>query len=187
MQVNDSNKNRRSMVRLALVCLFLQLALAPNFGIANGRINFGLIYAGVIALTIGGHTGVVAGFFAGLVFDLCTTGPVGLMSLLLTVAAFLMGIEVRNRIAEDFSGSVVLFVMCAFVVSVFYNLAMFLVGQGGSIVDMLFLRTLPTFILTGAAFVPFALIAGKGTAGSSLGGGLGPVGKHSIKYSLGKR
>jgi len=40
MQVKDSNKNKRSIGWLALACLVLQLAVAPNFGIGNGRINF---------------------------------------------------------------------------------------------------------------------------------------------------
>lgn len=99
MQVKDSNKNKRSIGWLALACLVLQLAVAPNFGIGNGRINFALIFSAVVALTIGGRTGVLCGFLAGFVFDLSTTGPVGLMALLLTVSSFQMGMECRNRLS----------------------------------------------------------------------------------------
>jgi rod shape-determining protein MreD len=185
MQVKDTNRFRRSTGVLALVCLVLQLALAPNIALANGRINFALVFAGVIALTQGGRSGVMAGFFAGLLFDLLGTGPVGLMSLLLTVAAYLMGIEVRNRIAEDASGSVVVYVISAIVVSLVYNLAMFLVGEASSIIDVIFLRSLPTAVLSVVAFLPFVYFLSQGGSGPSLAGSSSSHAKHSSKYNLG--
>ena len=188
MQVNDTNRNKRSIGWLALLCLVLQLAVAPNMGIGNGRINFALIFAGIVALTIGGRTGVICGFLGGLVFDLSTTGPVGLMALLLTVASFVMGIEVRNRLVEDYAPSIVVFLIHCFIVSLVYHLAMFLVGQADSVYDVFVLRTLPTFILTSVAFIPFAYFYSRGRGnGPSLGtGGRGSHAKKGAKYSLGK-
>ncbi|MBP3885410.1 MAG: rod shape-determining protein MreD [Olsenella sp.] len=185
MQVKDTNRFRRSTGLLALVCLVLQLALAPNIALANGRINFALVFAGVIALTQGGRVGVTAGFLAGLIFDLLGTGPVGLMSLLLAVAAYLMGVEVRNRIAEDPSGSVVVYVISAIAVSLLYNLAMFLVGEASSIIDVLFLRSLPTAVLSIVAFLPFVYFLSRGGSGPRLTGSSAARAKHSSKYSLG--
>ena len=156
MQVNDINKNRHDSLVLALVCFVLQVALAPNIAIANGHINFSLIYCAVMALTVGGGFGVTCGFLAGLVFDLSTTGPMGLMTLLLTIAAFVMGMETRNRLQDDMTAALILYFIVTLLVSIFYNLAMYLVGLSGSIVDMLFLRSIPTFFLTSLAFLPFA-------------------------------
>ncbi len=186
MQVNDSNRNRRSIALLALGCLVLQLALAPNFALGNGRINFALVFAAYMALTIGGRTGVACGFLAGLAFDLCTTGPVGLMSLLLTVASFAMGMEERNRLAEDPSGSVVLFLLAAAATTLAYHLAMFLVGQASSLFDVLFLRTLPTLLLSAVAFLPFAYV-GSRSGGSPLSLGGGSRGLHGRKGKGGGR
>lgn len=165
MQVTDVNRNRRSILVLGLVCFVLQLALAPHIALGNGRANFALIFSAVIALSIGGGTGVLAGFLAGFVFDLSTTGPVGLMALLCTIGAFSLGLEARNRLADDPSGSVVAFSGCALAVSFFYHLAMLLVGQADGLVDLLFLRTIPTTILTIIAFLPFVWFFSRDTVG----------------------
>jgi rod shape-determining protein MreD len=187
VQVNDSNRRRRSIGRLGLACLVLQLALAPNIGIADGRINFALVFAAYVALTTGGRTGVLCGFLGGLAFDLCTTGPFGLMTLLLTVGSFVLGMEDRNRIAEDLSGSITIFLIVSFIVTLIYHLAMFLVGQASSFYDVFVLRTLPTFGLTAVAFLPFALVGshGSGAPLSSIRGGAGSVRRRPGKFDLG--
>ena len=80
MQVNNTHKHRRDSAALAGVCLVLQIAVAPYLAVGNGHINFALIFCAVVALTVGGSWGVLCGFFSGLVFDLSTTGPIGLMA-----------------------------------------------------------------------------------------------------------
>lgn len=189
VQVNDTNRNKRSIGRLALLCFVLQLALAPNIGFGDGRANFALIFAAVVALGIGGRTGVLSGFLAGLVFDLSTTGPIGLMALLLTVSSFLMGREGRNRLSEDSAASFVTFGVHDLLVCLAYHLTMLLVGQAQSLSDVVFARTLPTFVLTLVFFIPFALYYVR-----PGGGGTPGLGRHSRtgraarggRYSLGK-
>lgn len=174
MQVADKNRDARSTVLLAVLCAVLQLALAPNVGIGNGRANFALIFAACVALSQGGRRGVVAGFLAGLFFDLCTTGPVGLMAFCLTVSSYLLGTECRNRMAGDLASSVALFSASALGVSLVYHLAMLLVGQADSLIDVIVFRTLPTTLLTVVFFLPFAYYFSRVRAsGSSLGGGRG--------------
>ncbi len=180
MQVADSNKRRRDSLRLALACFVLQLAVAPNIGIGNGHINFALVFCAIVSLTTGGRWGVLCGFFSGLVFDLCSTGPIGLMALLLTIGSFVMGMECRNRLVEDHSAAIVLFfVVCAFVV-IAYQLTMLLVGDAHSFADVLFLRALPTAALTSVVFLLVAHLMGGGNR-SKRG-----VGKHGGKYDLGR-
>ncbi|MGN0075710.1 MAG: rod shape-determining protein MreD [Parafannyhessea sp.] len=185
MQVKDTNKNKRSIGWLALVCLVLQLAVAPNLALGNGRINFALIFSAVVALTIGGRTGVACGFLSGLVFDLSTTGPVGLMALLLTISSFQMGMECRNRLAGEVGPSMMLFAIHAVLVSLFYHVAMLIVGQASSIFDVIVQRTLPTLLLTVIAFIPFAIIYSRGE-GTGLGGRQrGSHSKKGQKYNIG--
>ena len=171
MQVADRNRAQRSIAILAVICAVLELALAPNVALGLGRANFALVFAACIAMTIGGRTGVIAGFVAGLFFDLCTTGPIGLMALLTTVASYLLGMEVRNKIATDGFRTIVDFAIAAFAVSLVYHLMMIVLGDGVSVFDALFLRTLPTVLLTVIAYLPFVLILShRDGGGSSFGG-----------------
>ncbi len=173
MQVADKNRDRRGTLILAIVCAVCQLALAPNIGIGNGRADFALIFTACVAFNVGGRRGVLAGFFAGLFFDLSTTGPVGLMAGCCAAAAYLMGQEGRNRMAGEFGATVAEFSVATLVVSLIYHFAMLVVGQSSSLLDVLVLRTLPTALLTIIAFLPFAWFYSRSTGGGpslSMGG-----------------
>ena len=172
MQVADRNREARTLVVLAVVCLVLQLALAPNLALGNGRANFALVFAACVALNQGGQRAVVAGFVAGLVFDLATTGPVGLMAFCLTVASYLIGLGGRGRMAGDLASAATSFAVASLAVSLVYHLAMLLVGQASSLIDVIVFRTVPTALLTFVAFLPFAYYFSRvRTSGASgLGG-----------------
>ena len=172
MQISDKNRDKRSIALLALLCALLQLALAPNLGFGNGRANIAIVFAVPVALTVGGGRATVAGFFAGLFYDLSTTGPIGLMALLLTVASHALGGEGRNRMSGDFASSVLQFAVTDLAVNVAYGLGLMLMGQGGGLVDALLLRALPCSVLTFVAFLPFAYYESRvRTSGPNLGGG----------------
>lgn len=171
MQVSDRNKNKQYVTTLAIVCGVLQLALAPSIQLGAGVASFALVFAACIALMQGGRTGIICGFCAGLFFDLTTTGPIGLMAFELTVTAFVLGMEGRNRLAEDTSAAVRDYAIAAFAVSVFYGIAMLIVGQSSSFVDAVFVRAIPTAILDVIAFLPFAYYLSRGTGTPSLMGG----------------
>ena len=172
MLVADKNRDVRTCVVLAIVCAVAQLALAPNVGLGNGRANFALVFSSCVALLMGGRRGVVAGFVAGLFFDLSTTGPVGLMAFCLTVSSYVLGLEGRDRMSGDLGASVALFSASALAVSLVYHLAMLLVGQAGSLIDVVVFRTLPTWALTVVCFLPFAYYYSRLRAsGPELGAG----------------
>lgn len=186
MQVKDSNKYRRDFGVLAIICLFLQVAVAPNVGFGNGRANLALVFAGLVSLLVGGQIGVLCGFLAGLVFDLSTTGPIGLMSCLLTVASFVAGIEARNRIGDDFMGSMRLFCWMAGAVTLIYHFTMLLVGEASSLMDVILLRSVPTLLLTVLAYAPFAYFLSHSTGNAlSLGGKPSKSSRaHGSRYDL---
>ncbi len=158
MQVKDSSKNRRSGIALAVVCLLLQVMLSPHIGMGNGRFNFAIVYAGVYALSVGGKQAVVSGFFAGLLFDLLSTGPIGLMSGLLTVLSFALGKEERNRFSDGFVSSLSAFGVGSLLVVLVYHLTMMMLGDSANLFDLVFLRVFPTFALTFLGFLPFAYL-----------------------------
>ena len=155
MPKRDANRNRYGNIILAVVCFVLQLALAPNLGFGNGRFNFAVIYAFCISLLVGGRRGVVYSFFAGLVFDLSTTGPIGLMALLLTIDSYVLGLEERNRFADGSAACISSFAISSFVVIFAYHLTMLAMGQAESFTDAFVLRTLPTYAMTFVAYLFF--------------------------------
>ena len=187
MQVKDSNRNRRDFATLAVICLVLQVGVAPNIALGNGRANLALVFAGIASMMVGGRLGVLCGFLAGLVFDLSTTGPIGLMAFLLTLGSFVIGLGARNCMADDFRGSMATFAALAGIVSVFYHVAMLLVGDAHSIIDVVFLRALPTTALTVVAFAPFAYVISRATGNAlSLGGKPSKSSRsHGSRYDIG--
>ncbi|MBR3158241.1 MAG: rod shape-determining protein MreD [Atopobiaceae bacterium] len=164
MQVKDAHKKRRDVLVFAGVCLVLQLAVAPHICLGNGYANFAMVYTGVVALSIGGRSGVIAGFVSGLVFDLTATSPVGLMALLLTLCGYVLGIEERDRFGDGLVSSLTSFALGAMAVLVSYHLAMLLLGETSSMADVLVARTLPSFALTFLGFLPFAYLQVRASA-----------------------
>ncbi len=168
MQVRDpKNTSRTADIVLAVVCFLLQVAFAPNLSVGGGYANFAIIYAGICALTIGGRTGVIAGFISGLVFDLSSTGPIGLMAMLLTVMSYSLGLEERNRMSDGMTDVLSSFGLASLAVVLVYHIAMIFVGQASSIVDVVFVRTIPTFAMTFVAFIPFAYFYTRNVSGPS--------------------
>lgn len=177
MQVKDKHRNRRGTVVLAVVCVLLQVMLSPNIGMGNGHVDFCIIFAGVYALLVGGRPAVIAGFVAGMVSGLLSSGPVGLMALLLTVFSYVIGIEERNRFVDGYVTPLSSFGVGSLVVILAYHLSMMMIGDSGSLGDMILQRTLPTFAITFVGFLPFAVFEvhasgkarGRKGAGKSLG------------------
>lgn len=184
MQVNDRNRNARNIGWLAAISLFLHLGIAPSITLAQGHPNFLFIFMGVVALSIGGRTGVLTGFAAGVVFDLCSTGPFGLGAMLFPISAFFLGMEVRDRIAEEPVMTIIPFSLASLSVSLLYNISMLIYGATGSFVEAVFYRGLPVAVLTTLFYVPYLLVLSH-----IHGGGMqkGATGRHRARYTLGTR
>lgn len=168
--VNDANRRRKAVAVLAVLCFLLQVGIAPNVAVANGHPNFLLVFAGCIALGIGGTFAVVAGFCAGLLFDLVTTGPVGLMALLLTVLGYVLGSDDRDRIADNMRESLALYAAGAAAVELLYQVSLAVAGLGGGFIETVFARWLPATVLDFVVFLPFCLVlAHQGSGTPQLG------------------
>ena len=153
MQVSDRNKNVRSITILAVICFILQIVLTPQVSFGGGVINFALIFSAAIALKYGGKTGVVCGFVSGLIYDLTSANPIGLMALLLVVSS--MG----------------LIVLQTFGVTFMYQLINSLIGSGGNFFEGLLFKSFPTMLFTILAALPvFYVLSHSKRSHSSLGG-----------------
>ena len=183
MQVKDSVRSRRDFGILAAICLILQIAVAPNIAFGNGRANLALVFAGIASLMLGGRTGVLCGFAAGLIFDLSTTGPIGLMALMLSIASYILGMEVHDRISEEPVMTLIPFSIAALSVSLVYGLLALAFGMGESLFDAIFLRALPSALLTIIAYLPFLYFLGRSHRGQIKSGTPG----RQSRYTLGTR
>lgn len=170
MQVSDRNKNSRSIITLAVICFILQIALTPQVSFGGGVINFALIFSAAIALKYGGKTGVMCGFMAGLIYDLTSTNPLGLMALLLVVSSYVLGQEVRDRISGNFGVSIGLVALQTFVVTFVYQLINSLIGTGGNFFEGLIFKSFPTMLITILAALPvFYMLSHSQRSRASLG------------------
>ena len=186
MEIKNTNKSRRSTVTLALLCFVLQVAIASNIGLEHGRANLALVFSGVYALWKGGRRGVLAGFLAGVLYDLLTTGPYGLMAGLCTLVAYGLGLEARNRFVDGMVSAITSFGIASLLSLLAYHLTMTLLGEANGVIDMFVLRTLPSFAMTLVAFLPFAYWhVREGGKGHGLGSGAkGASAKRGSHYDV---
>ena len=169
MIVNDSSKNRSTLIVLAVVLAVLQLGVVPNVALLGGRANLSLVLVAVACLGGSTATAPAIGFACGLFYDLAGSGPIGLMALLLTLTGFALASAGRSRVADDFGASLAIFFPLSFVVGVIYACVLLIFGQSSSVVDALFFRALPGAVLDSVSFAIVAFVLSR-SAGPSMGG-----------------
>lgn len=161
MIVNDQNQRSRRLVILCIVCFLLQLAFAPFIAIGAGHVNFCLVCAFTAAFMGGGVAPLWVAFISGLFFDLTSTTPVGLMALLLVLAAFVLNPGDRDRLADEPVRCLRDGAFTLLAIELVYQLILLMVEPGASIVDVLFLRWLPASLLDWICLVPFVLVLSR--------------------------
>ncbi len=169
MIVNDSSKNRSTLIVLAVVLAVLQLGVVPNVALVNGRANLSLVLVAVACLGGSTASAPAIGFACGLFYDLAGSGPIGLMALLLTLVGFALASAGRSRVADDFGASIAIFIPLSLAVGILYACVLLICGQSSSIVDALFFRALPGAVLDCIAFSIVSFVLSRGS-GSSMGG-----------------
>lgn len=94
-ELKNSGPSRGRLSGIVVACILLHLALAPQIHLFGGAFNFMLVLTVSLAISLDSRTMVYVGFFSGLLYDLTTTGPVGLMSLLLAMVGY--GVALMSR------------------------------------------------------------------------------------------
>lgn len=72
----------------AVIAVVLQLTVAPAITLFSVVPNFILVAAVITAMRNSPVRSTLIGFFLGLVFDLCSLGPFGAMTLVLTIISY---------------------------------------------------------------------------------------------------
>ena len=158
MELRDSSRPGRPLVICAVVLCCLQVALAPQISILGGRINFMVVLAAVLAMSGNAERAVVGGFLCGLFYDLTASVPVGLMTLILTVASFVLANTQVASVGGGVDGwrSAGVFSVAVCLV---YGLALLIMGEQSDIVYALFGHGLTSGILTAVVSIPFMAVA----------------------------
>lgn len=171
-ELNNAGPTRGRLIAIALVCLILHLAFAPQLRPFGGTFNFMLVLTASMAISVDSRSMVYIGFFSGLVYDLTTTGPIGLMSLLLALVGY--GVAMISRGLTSGVGMETLRVVIAaiFGVNMIYAVAMLLLGVESSVLTSIGVHGLASTVLDVLASVPFLLMAGAqaGSRGFSARG-----------------
>lgn len=163
----SSSQSQQVVIVLAVIAGVLQVALAPQFSILGGRFNFMLAFALATALKGDSLQAVFAGFFAGLFYDLTTTVPVGLMTLLTLVGSFVLAGIGGAGTSGFSSASLRLVGMAALAVCLLNGIALVILGVEGDILFSLG-HAIMTAVLTTVATIPFLMAS---SSAPSLGGG----------------
>jgi rod shape-determining protein MreD len=139
--------NRLTATLLALlVAVVAQVALAPALSIGDVVPNFLLILVVTVALVEGPVSGATAGFAAGLLFDLVTTGPVGPMALVLTITGYVAGLIQANMFAAGWLGPLTVLFLASLASSMAYGVALEALGLLSSFWRAFLLVMLPSAV-----------------------------------------
>jgi rod shape-determining protein MreD len=119
-----------------------QAGIAPYLAIEGVTPNFLLLVVVTLALTEGPTPGASSGFFAGLLFDLLGTGPVGPMALVLAVTGYLAGLLHSQMFAEGWLLPLTVLGISALGTEIAYGLLLGMLGEGaplfGSLLTVMF-------------------------------------------------
>jgi rod shape-determining protein MreD len=129
-----------------LAATLLQAGLAPYIAIGGVVPNFMLIVTVTLALVEGPPAGAMAGFAAGLIFDLLGSGPVGPMALVLTITGYMAGLLHENMFAEGWLLPLTVLAIASLASTLAYALLLELLGTDVPFIPMFFLKVLPEAI-----------------------------------------
>lgn len=173
---NPSSSNSR-FIAPVVISLVLQVALASHISILGGTFNLAVALACALALALTPGQAALAGFALGLFFDLTNAVPVGLMSFLLTIAAFALAGASGGHALGFTSDGIRLTAAAVLVVCLAYGFASFLLGVDTSFVSSVFGHGLATGILSVIASLPLLACFGSGDAGRGFS-----AARHGSRY-----
>ena len=152
---NAKTMSGRALVVTIAVAAVLQLALAPQIGLFGGTFNFMVVAALVLSVCVEPGTAVYLGFFLGLFYDLTSAVPVGLMSLLLTIASYAASSATQGVMPGLNLGSMRAVALSIVAVNLANGLALCLIGTESSLLYSLGVHALASSVLDLVAAVPF--------------------------------
>lgn len=141
-----------------VVCLFLQMGVAPAIAISGCAPIFLLIPVLLVAMRSGAAAGGSAGFVMGLMFDLIGDGTVGCMALVFTLVGLIIGIVTGGMDASSILLSCIVAVVSSLFAEFAYGISCILTSPDAhGIMATLVFHALPEALYT-AVFAAIALV-----------------------------
>jgi rod shape-determining protein MreD len=125
------------------VALVLQVMLAPHIAIGNIVPNILLLVVVTLSFVEGPSAGAVAGFVAGLLLDLLSTGPVGAWALVLSATGYVGGMLQENLFAEGWLAPVSVAIIAGLLADFSYLLLLTILNVGPAFWESLGRAVLP--------------------------------------------
>jgi len=113
-----------------LGALVLQVMIAPHIALFGISPNFLLLVVITLAFVEGTSEGATAGFVAGLLLDLLSTGPIGAWALVMSVTGYISGSLKENLFAEGWLAPVTVGVVAALTADLAYLVVVSVLGVG---------------------------------------------------------
>lgn len=158
---NTRTVSGRAALIAFIVAVVLQLMLAPQISLLGGAINFMVVVAVVLALVVEPSRAVWIGFLCGLFFDLTSSVPVGLMALLLTIAAHLVSSASQGLSPGVNVESMRLVCLAILGVNLVDGFALYLIGSESSLIYALGVHALVSSVLDILVSIPFLAALGS--------------------------
>lgn len=126
-----------------LIAMVLQVMLAPHMAIRGIMPNFLLLVVITLSFVEGPSAGAVAGFTAGLILDLLSTGPIGAWALVLSTAGYSGGMLQENLFAEGWLLPVTVAIIAGLMADFSYLIVVTILGVGPAFWESLVRTVLP--------------------------------------------
>lgn len=136
-----------------LAAMLLQVAIAPHIAIGGIVPNMLLLVVVTLALVQGPRSGMVAGFSAGLIFDLLGTAPIGPGALVLCLVGFVAGSLQANTFAEGWTLPLVVLFIASLIAEVAYGIVLAVLGEGGAVLGAVLTVMVPGAVYNAALAV----------------------------------
>lgn len=153
-----------SYIAFFFLSITLQVNIVPLFSIKGISPDLVLILVIAVAIRHGKFWGVVAGFFAGLIFDAFGTAFLGLSSLVNSIAAFVAGFLLGEQLEQRFV-VVVSLIFASLLIHDFFYYIVLAIGTPISFWATLFKHVLPQSFYTMVFMVIIHLVLPKGLWG----------------------
>ena len=131
------------LIASGLGIVVLQVALAPSIAVASVVPNFAMVAVGIVALYATATRSAVYGFLLGFCYDLFSTGPIGVMALLLTVMGYALSSLSRGFFEENRVVEMLAFTLVMTLGEVLQGVVLAVVGYDSDILYSLVFRCLP--------------------------------------------
>ena len=151
---NVQAKDKQPLKKVALIsvcALLLQVIVAPNITIGGVAPNFLLAALIVGAYITSPRTGIILGFILGFVFDLLSSGPIGSMTLIMSLIGFAFPKITSSMQIEGIGHWIAFVAISALAANLFYAIIMAFAGAGSSFFSALLYKTLPSTVYDAVA------------------------------------